>query len=187
MRSIPTTPASWLGNRLGLVLLVEMQLTSAPLYAATCPVDIEYNGNTYLGGRQVAIDEVKDQGGEVQALSFTLSGVPSELLAVALAENIQGRPVYVSAALLDPDTMAIGAVLPLWSGQLDQMPVRHGGETSVITVTAEHRGIAFARPKPLRYTDADQRRLFAGDRSLEYLISQSQHQDIWPAAAFFRQ
>lgn len=187
MRSIPSTPASWLGNRLGLALLVEMQLSTAPLYAATCPVDINWNGNTYLGGRQVAIDDIKDQGGEVQALRFTLSGVPSEMLAIALAEPIQGRPVYVRAALLNPDTMEIGAVLPLWSGQLDQMPVRHGGETSVISVTAEHRGIAFARAKPLRYTDADQRRLFSGDRSLEYLISQSQHQDVWPSAAFFKQ
>lgn len=187
MRTIPTTPAAWLGTRLGLTLLVEMQLTSSTLYVATCPIDIEWSGNTYLGGRQVAIDEIKDQGGEVQALRFTLSGVPSELLSLALSEPIQGRPVYVRAALLDPDTQQVGAVIPLWSGQLDQMPVRHGGETSVITVTAEHRGIAFARAKPLRYTDADQRRLFAGDRALEYLVSQSQHQDIWPSAAFFKQ
>lgn len=187
MRSISATPASWLGNRVGLTILVEMNFTSGMVYATSAPIDIAWGGNTYLGGRQVGVEEIKDQGGEVQGLKFTLSGVPSELLALALGESLQGRSVVLRAALMDPDTQAIGEVLQLWAGTMDQMPVRHGPETSSITVTAEHRGIAFARPKPLRYTDADQRRLYPGDRALEYLVSQSQHQDVWPSAEYFKQ
>lgn len=187
MRAINATPASWLGNRLGLALLAEMDFASGMLYATSAPIDIAWNGNTYLGGRQVGVEEVKDQGGEVQGLRFTLSGVPSEMIALALAESLQGRSVVLRVALLDPDTHAIGDVLQLWAGTMDQMPVRHGAETSSITVTAEHRGIAFARPKPIRYTDADQRRVSAGDRALEFLVAQAQHQDVWPSAEFFRQ
>ncbi len=187
MRAMGATPASWLGNRVGLALLVEMNFASGMLYATSAPIDIEWGGNTYLGGRQVAVEEIKDQGGEVQGLKFTLSGVPSEMVALALAESLQGRSVVLRAALLDPDTQAIGQVLQLWAGTMDQMPVRHGADTSSITLTAEHRGIAFARPKPLRYTDADQRRLYPGDRALEYLVSQSQHQDVWPSAEYFKQ
>lgn len=187
MRSIPATPASWLGNRLGLALLVEMNFVSGMVYATSAPIDIVWNGNTYLGGRQVGVEEVKDQGGEVQGLRFSLSGVPSELIAVALNEEFQGRSVVLRVALLDPDTQAIGHVMQLWAGTMDQMPVRHGAETSSITVTAEHRGIAFARPKPIRYSDADQRRLYPGDRALEYLVAQAQHPDVWPSAEYFKQ
>ncbi len=187
MRSISATPAGWLGNRLGLALLVEMNFSSGMLYATSAPIDIEWGGNTYLGGRQVGVEEVKDQGGEVQGLRFSLSGVPSEMVAVALAESLQGRSVVLRAALLDPDTQAIGQVIQLWAGTMDQMPVRHGPESSTITVTAEHRGLAFARPKPLRYSDDDQRRLYPGDRALEYLVKQAQHQDIWPSADYFKQ
>lgn len=187
MRAMGATPASWLGNRVGLALLVEMSFPSGMVYACSAPVDIVWNGNTYLGGRQVGVEEVRDQGGEVQGLKFNLSGVPSELLALALAENLQGRSVVLRAALLDPDTQAIGEVLQLWAGTMDQMPVRHGPQTSSITVTAEHRGIAFARPKPIRYSDADQRRLYPGDRALEYLVAQAQHPDVWPSAEYFKQ
>lgn len=186
MRAINATPASWLGNRLGLALLAEMDFASGMLYATSAPIDIAWNGNTYLGGRQVGVEEVKDQGGEVQGLRFNLSGVPSEMIALALAESLQGRSVVLRVALLDPDTHAIGDVLQIWSGSMDQMPVRHGAQTSSITVTAEHRGIAFARPKPLRYSDADQRRVFPGDRALEFLISQAQQPDIWPSAEYFK-
>jgi hypothetical protein len=187
LRAINATPAGWLGNRLGLALLAEMAFESGTLYATSAPIDIDWNGNTYLGGRQVGVEEVKDQGGEVQGLRFSLSGVPSEMVALALNESLQGRSVVLRVALLDPDTQAIGQVLQLWSGTMDQMPVRHGPESSTITVTAEHRGIYFARPKPLRYTDADQRRLYPGDSALEYIVRQSQHQDIWPSAEYFKQ
>lgn len=81
----------------------------------------------------------------------------------------------------------------VWSGQLDQMPIKHG-EAATITVTAEHRGIVFARAKGDRYTDASQRRLYPGatppttaDRSLEYLVSQANSQTIWPSAEWFKQ
>lgn len=186
MRTLPGFVGAWLGNVVGLTLLIDMELTSGTIYLTTAPTDIEYEGQTWIGGRQLSVDQISDQGGELQGLRMTLSGVPSEMLALALAEPIQGRPVRARAALMDPETLAIGAVLSLWRGQLDQMPVRHGTETSVISVTAEHVGMRFARPKPLRYTDADQRRLYPGDRALEYLVSQSQHQDIWPSAEFGR-
>ena len=187
-----------LGKRLAMALLIDLQLTS-PIRLCTCAVDISYGGNTYTGGRGVGVDTVKDQGGEIQSLRFSLSGVPSEYISLALAEPIQGKIVVVYTALMDPDTHALVDVLPLWRGTLDQMPIKHGPTTSIISVTAEHRGIAFSRPKGLRYTDAEQRRIYPSrapiggvgptapaDKCLEYLVSQSTHQDVWPSAAFFK-
>jgi hypothetical protein len=186
MRTLSATGQALLGKRLALALLVEMQM-SAPVRLATCAVDIDYAGHTYTGGRMVGIDAVRNQGGEIQGLKFSLSGVPSEYLSLALAEQVQGRAVTVYTALMDPDTQALVDVMPLWTGTLDQMPISHGAEACVVSVTAEHRGLFFARPKPLRYTDGDQQRLHPGDKSLSFLVSQSTHQDVWPAAAFFKQ
>lgn len=186
MRSLSAEGQALLGDRLALTLLVELQLAT-PLYVTTAPVDIDYGGNTWIGGRSVAVDKVSDQGGEVQSLRFSLSGVPSEMLALALATPIQGKPVRAYVALMHPDTHAIVDVVPLWRGTLDQMPIKHGPTTSVISVTAEHMAIAMSRPKGARYTDADQRRLYPGDRSLEYIVAQATHQDVWPSAAFFKQ
>lgn len=186
MRTLSAAGAAQLGRQSALTLLIEMQL-SAPVYVNTSAVDIDWGGRTYIGGRSVSVDTVNDQGGEMQQLRFTLSGVPSEYLALALAEPIQGKRVIVSTALMAPDTQAIVDVMRLWTGTLDQMPIKHGAQTSAISVTAEHRGIAFSRPKGLRYSDADQRRAYAGDRALEYLVAQSTHQDVWPSAAYGRQ
>lgn len=179
--------AAWVGVRLAAAQLLELDFASGAVYASTAPIDIDWSGHTYLGGRQITVEAVADQGGEMQSLRLSLSGVPSELLALALAEPLQGRSAVLRLALLDPDTHAVAHVLPLWRGTMDQMPVRHGTDTSVITVTAEHRGLQMARPKPLRYTDADQRRLYGGDRCLEYLVSQAQHPDVWPSAEYFKQ
>lgn len=185
MRTIAAPAAAVLGTRLALIQLVEMDLT-LPLFVTTAAHDIDYGGNTYIGGRATAIDAIRDQGGEVQALSFQLSGVPADLLAIALAEPIQGKAVRVFTGILDADTHAILDVLQSWAGTLDVMSIAQGGQTAAITVSAEHRGIAFARPKGLRYTDGDQQALYPGDKSLEFVISQAQHADVWPAAAWFR-
>ena len=181
----PITAA--LGHVVALTLLLDLDLASGPLYVTTAPLDIDHEGHTYLGGRQVSVDAVDDRGGDLTALRFQLSGVPPEMLGLALAEPIQGRAVRMRAALMDAETQAIATVVPLWAGTLDQMSISQPPGSCVITASSEHRGVAFARRKPLRYTDADQRRIAPGDRALEYLVSQSQHQDVWPSAAFFKQ
>ncbi len=185
MRTIAAPAAALLGNRLALCLLIEMQLT-ATLRVATCGVDIDWGGNTFIGGRIAGVEPIREQGGEIVGVTFSLGGVRTEDLALALGEVVQGKVARVWTALMDPETQAIADVVLTWVGTLDQMSVREDAGAS-ISVTAEHRGITFSRAKTIRYSDADQQRKFPGDRCLEYLVSQSQHQDIWPAAAFFRQ
>jgi len=186
MKTLTAPAAALLGNRLALAQLVEMDLT-APLYITTARDNIVWSGKTYIGGKQTGIDSIRDQGGEITGLNFQLSGVPSDMLAIALAEPIQGKAVRVFTCIMDPDSQAIVDVQPAWAGTLDQMPISEGSESAVITVTGEHRGITFARAKGLRYSDGDQQRLHPGDRCLEFLVAQSSHQDTWPSAAFFKQ
>jgi hypothetical protein len=51
--------------------------------------------------------------------------------------------------------------------------------------------VEFARPKPFKYSDADQQRYVSvdspgvEDTSMRFTVSQAMHQDIWPAAAYW--
>jgi len=184
-RDINTAAQAVLGKRLGSAVFVEM-LLDTPIYFSNAGVDIDFGGHTWLGVQQLQVEAVAEGAQQAEQMRFTLPAVPNEYLALALGTNIRGKAVNVSLGILDPDTHAVLQLVPLWGGQLDQMPVGYGPDTAAISVTAEHRAVAYARPKPLRYTDADQRRLYPGDRCLEFLINQSQKEDTWPSAEWFR-
>ena len=186
MRTISSAATAQLGVGMALAQLVKLYLTT-PLCVALCRDSIEWNGDTYIGGKIASVSSIQDQGGTVTGMTFTLGGVRSEDLAIALTEPIQGKVVKVYTCLMDKATQAILDVIPAWAGTLDQMPISLGPKNAAISVTAEHRGITFARPKGLLYTDVDQQKVSAGDRCLQFIVSQSTHQDVWPAAAFFRQ
>lgn len=186
MRTLTAPAALLLGTSYSLAVLIEMDLVS-PIYIATCRDTLDWGGNSYLGGTQTGVEQIKDQGGEVVGLSFAMSGVPSDLIAVALAATIQGKTAKVSMAIMRPEDQVIVDVIELWTGTLDQMPIKEDQGTATISVTAEHRGITYARAKGLLYSDYEQQRLFPGDKCLEFLVAQAQHQDVWPAASFFKQ
>jgi hypothetical protein len=179
-------------GRFAAVLLVEMQL-SLPLYACSAVSSIEWNGVTWVGVDSIAsVGPVIDSSGELQPLDFSLLAADPAIVAIALGEPTQGKPVIVRSMLLDPETQAVIDVQTVWSGTLESPSYEEQfNEEGLIVAKAslrgEHRGVSMQRPNPFRYTDADQQRAFPGDRGLEYIVAQAVHQDVWPAAAFFRQ
>lgn len=179
------------GTAGGFALLLELQFT-ATLRFSTSSVTLRYAGNDYLGtGILGAVEKVSDSPGESKALRMTLSGIPTQVLAIALAEPVRGKPCLLRLAVLDPESQAILDAPVVWSGTVDQMPVSHqtseaGESTCTVSVIAEHRGATFGRPKPLRYTDADQRRLYPTDTSLRFITAQAASNVVWPSAAYFR-
>lgn len=187
MRSVSSPALTALAaNQAALCLLVEMDLTST-VYLCSAGVNLVYAGNTWLGAARFGgIEELRDAAAERKALQLTLSSVPLEMLSVALAEPIRGKPIRIYEAIFETSTYAVLDAPMVWSGSLDQMTISEGENAGQITVTAEHRGTTFARVKPLRYTDFDQQRLYPGDNSLQFVASQSNHVDVWPAAAWFK-
>lgn len=191
MRSLsPTSQATIAsGSVPPMILLLTMETTPVVRLNST-PVTVSYQGNDYLGaGNFGSVDAVNDAPGDEGSLRFTLSGVPADSIALALgdAPQTEGARVKLQLALLDPASNAIADVLQLFRGYVDQMPISYGPESSSIAVICTHRGETFSRPKPLRNTDADQQKLYPGDTSRRFVVSQSQTQDVWPASGFFRQ
>jgi len=180
-------------GRIVTVVLVEMQFTSGTLYACSANRDIAWNGHTWIGANTVGtVGQVNDSAGELAPLDFSLLAADPAIVAIALGEPTQGRPVIVYSMMLDADTHAVIDVQTVWSGTLEAPSYEEQfGPDGIIlplaSLRGEHRGVAMQRPNPLRYTDADQQRLHPGDLSLQYIVSQAVHQDVWPAAAYFRQ
>jgi hypothetical protein len=170
-----------------MALLLELAFAT-PVRLCTGSVTIEYASQLYFGtGTLGAVEPVTDEVQSTQGLRFTLSGVPLDSIALALSEQVRGTGCTLRLVILDPTTHAVLDAPVVFAGTLDTMAVTHGAEDCTIAVAAIHRGDTYRRPKPLRYTDGDQQRLHPGDTSLRYVLSQAQVQDVWPAAAYFRQ
>lgn len=182
----PAALAKMNSDSLKAALLVEMQL-SLPVYLNTANINLEFGGNTYFGtGTLGTVEEIDDSPGEYKNVTFTLSGVSLDVIAIALSEDIANKRVTIRLAVLnDADASVIDAPI-IWSGTMDQMPVQSQDNTAVVSVSAEHRGVTFARPKPINYTPVDQVRVDPTDTSLRFIQSQSTHSDVWPAASFGR-
>lgn len=183
MRSLAAGAIAAIGApQVAAVLLVEMAF-SPVLYLASSAASIVWNGNTYLGaGPLGAVEAVRDSSGDAAALQFSLSGVPQDAVALVLGQSARNRSCDVRLAILSAATHAIEDVSLVGTFLLDQLTISGG----LISVTAHSKARVFQRPKAIRYTAGDQQLVSAGDRSLEFLVSQANHQDIWPAAAWFR-
>jgi hypothetical protein len=177
-----------------VVLLIEMQLTAGALYMNTSMSDIDWNSQTWIGlgglGNVAPIEDTS--GAELQPLKFSMMACDQSIVAMALGQPVQGRPCIMRTMLLDPDTNLVIDVQTVWTGTLDQMQYEEPFDGSIgaptISVSAEHRGVAMQRPRPIRYTDADQTALVSStDRMLQFVLAQAQHQDVWPAASYWRQ
>ena len=172
------------GERIPWVQLVEMQLDPV-LRLTTAGRDVTWGGNTFLRGGMGSIEAIEDGVGELQGLRFTLPGIRSTDLQIALTAAVEGKTVKVWDALVNPDDGQVADAVLAWAGTLN-VPDLSDGSTAVISVSAEHRGLTAVRPKPRRYTDAEQRRRYPGDTSLHFDPATDAAPLAWPRASFFR-
>jgi len=123
------------------IILIEANLDSGDILMWSGVGDLVYDGKTYLGAGQVlSIGEVVEtQSVEARGASFTLSGVPSSLVSLALAENYQNRPVKMYLAALDADGVMLGTPYPIFSGKADVMEVAAGADSASAQTSAGAR------------------------------------------------
>lgn len=172
------------GERVPVVQLVEI-MTSVPLRLTTAGGPVDWNGFTWYGN-SVAVEPVADSAQEYPSISLTMPAVTSDQISIVLTQPVEGVVLRIYDALIDPDTGVVADAVLAWSGTLN-VPGLEDGATAVISVTAEHRGVTALRPKPSRYTDDEQRRLYSGDTSLDFDPLTDAAPLAWPAASYFRQ
>jgi hypothetical protein len=133
------------------------------------------------------IEETKDMA--VKGANISLSGIPSELLSLALTQPYQGRvcDIYfgtftagsilqeTSNFILLQDGSRINLELTtngfnkLFSGYMDQMNIIDAAETATIELLVENKLIDLERARVARFTSGYQKSLYPLDKGLDFI------------------
>lgn len=153
------------------ILLAEFDFASGASRAWSGLGTLAWDGKDWVGlgtfGEVSAIEETMEL--RATGAAFRLSGVPSELVATAMGEPIQGRTARLWLGFLDDTLALIEDPVLLFDGRMDTIEITDGGEAAVITLFAENRLRDLERPRTRRYTDQDQQAEFPGDRGFEFV------------------
>lgn len=142
---------------------------------------LEYDKETYTGaGSLLKISEiVETQSIEARGAVFDLSGIPSELIAIALSEQYQDRPIRMIFAPLDSSGAVIADPFTFFSGKMDVMSIEEGRTSASIRLTAENDLIALTRINERRRTPEDQRLTYSGDTFFDQVASLQSKDIVW--------
>jgi hypothetical protein len=135
------------------------------------------NGEEYVGaGNFLQISEMQETA-EIQAAgaTLTLSGIPSEILSLALTEPYQQRPARIYFGLVGEEA----DMAEVFTARMDQMTIEEGPETCTVQLTIENILVDLERARVLRYTNNDQQSRFPGDRGLEFVESLQNKELFW--------
>lgn len=137
----------------------------------TAAVTIAWDNQTWLGtGGMVSIEPIRETGSvESVGIRITLSGVPNNLISLALQGQFQGRPATFYLALLNDQGVVIDTPILEYGGRLDTMTIVEGEETSTITVTVESEMAALMSSAARRFDDNDQQKQHPGDKFFNYV------------------
>ena len=184
----PSAMAAIASPVLGMAALVRMDFPGGAVLLAAANFDVQAPSGLYRGAISLGeISEVNDSPGEIKGLQFSLSGVRSEYIALALddAGVVPGTPVTIRTGIFDAATGQLCDEPIAWRGTLDTMSITENGETCTIAATAESSAVDLLRGSPLPYSDADQKAIYPDDRIFEYLLRQVNVPVVWPDRNYF--
>lgn len=173
--------AALTASNVKLALLFQADFDSGTTRAWTGLGDLSWNSQTWYGtGNYLTIGGIEETN-EIKATgtTVTLSGIPSELVSIALSEDYQGRAMTIWLALFDSSNAIISDPIQVLSGRMDIMEIQEGGETATISVSVENRLIDLERPRVRRYTNEDQKIDYPNDKGFEFVPSIQEKQIIW--------
>jgi len=155
---------------------VELLFASGALRLWTGYSDRTIGSNTYTGtGNLLAIsglEEVSDLS--AKSIDLSLSGVPSNLVSLALTEAYQRRIVRVYFGTADTSVP-----VEVFSGLMDTMTIQDSGETSLITLVVESKLIQLERASNRRYTEENHSARFPNDTFFSFVTKLQDEQVVW--------
>ena len=114
-----------------------------------------------------------------KTVTYTLSGVPNDMISIVLGEDYQGRSAKIYVGFFNTTTYQLVATPELLDAGLMDISDIDEGKTCTVSITAESRISAWSRPMVRRYTDAEQQQRYAGDLGLEFLSQAVQKEIVW--------
>lgn len=176
-------------------------ILTAPLYLWTGNGTVTVEGKDYIGTGQFLEFSAFEETTDISArnATLTLSGVPSDLLSLALSVPYQGRKcliefgVFVKGSVLQENGFYVlkedGGKFMLdateksrstvFSGFMDQMKITEAGDTSQISLIVESRLVDLERGRVRRYTSEDQKSRFTNDLAFDFVNDIQDKEIFW--------
>ena len=159
------------------------------------------DGTEWIGlGQLLSISSIEETSEmSVKGATITLSGIPSELLSLALSTPYQGRVAKIyfgtfqqgsilqetgnyillqDGSKINLESMAAG-FNELFSGYMDQMNISEGPEFGTIELKVENKLIDLERQRVRRFTNQFQKSLYPNDRGLEFVENIQDKEIVW--------
>ena len=158
------------------------------------------DGTEWIGLGQLldisSIEETSEMS--VKGATITLSGIPSELLSLALSTPYQGRIAKIyfgtfqqgsilqetgnyillqDGSKINLESMATG-FNELFSGYMDQMNIEEAGDTATIEMAVENKLIDLERARVARFTSGYQKSVYPGDLGCDFIEDLQDKRDI---------
>ena len=157
--------------------------------------------NWYGTGNLLNLDAIEETA-EISAKGalVTLSGVPSEVLSLALSEPYQGRRASIyfgtfskglikqedgtSFILLEDGSkiyleLSQTGLTEIFIGYMDKMDIEETGETSTIQLSIENKLVDLERARIARYTSAYQKSIYPLDKGLDFIEDLQDKEIVW--------
>ena len=149
------------------LFLAEFEFDSGSLYVWNGIGPKTLDSKTYTGTGSLLSFSQAEETSEVisRGMDIVLTGIPSSMIALALAEPWQGRSCVVRLGAAD-----ITETMILFSGKLDQMNIDESASTSMITVNVENELAALDRTVDRLYSNASQQSRYPNDKAFEFVV-----------------
>jgi hypothetical protein len=191
---------------------VDMLFDGNPIRSWTGTGTISYDGNDYIGtGNLLSFSSVEETSEiSVRGATISLSGIPSDLLSLALSTPYQGRVCNIYFGMFGQDPSlpySIGGLIPelvldfisgfytdegiptevysftqIFSGYMDEMNIEEGAETCSIELKVENKLIDLERARVARFTSGYQKSVFPNDLGLDFVESLQDRPISWGKA-----
>ncbi len=186
MGFFPEAVAAQLGGRtVHPAVLAAFDFASNPMRVHLGSGKLRAGGHVYEGiGRFGSISGLEQAiGGTAPVATFTLSGVDTALVASVRnsSDEVKGRDVTVLVQFYDEGYAPLDAPLVVYAGEMDLAKIQLTGPTKAsVSVTVETVFTRHGLPMWGTLSNADQNRLYPGDRGLEMVAQIPFKTAIWP-------
>jgi len=162
------------------VYFLKIEFPSSTVYLNSSDRNITFSGNSYLGAGQIGTLSDIEETSELQAngIKFTLTGIPTTHLSVALTSEYQGSPATQFLGFLNSNYTLVDDPFIIFVGKVDTMAISLS-DTATIELDIENRLVDWERPRISRFTNEEQQNLFSGDKGLEFVDSVAEKELFW--------
>jgi len=175
----PAVTAALQAPELRPILLFEGEFQSGTVRLWSGLGEITWAGARWTGLGTLLNFGAIEETGEIVAggTMITLSGVPLELVGLAIEEAQQGKAGRLWLGLLTEAGEIIADPVKAFAGRLDVPEITDNAESCTLTISYESRLVDLTVPRNWRYTHESQQALFPGDRGFEH-VTTIQNKDV---------